>query len=113
MSDDDSIPTSAAGYQPTLPKIDGAPDGTKIDASHPKFREAAEHARRAGLSQKQFSAFLGFEAQRVVASAKAAAGASKPAVAAPPAAAPARAAGKIEGYAKMTMAQKLAASGNI
>ena len=69
---DDAIPASPDAYQPTLPQIDGVPAGTRIGTSHPRYREAAAQAHKAGLSQRQFSAFLGFEAQRVAAAAKAA-----------------------------------------
>ena len=109
---DDTVPASPTGYQPILPKIDGLPEGTRIDAAHPKYREAAEHAHRAGLTERQFSAFLGFEAQRVHTAAKAASAAPPPRAAtlAPKPDAPAKptaAATDTRPWKSLTFAQKL------
>jgi hypothetical protein len=69
----------------------------KIDTSNQRYTEAVAAARQAGLSQAQFSALLGFEAKAVVARQAAA-----PAAPQPPPKAPA----KIDGYEKMSFAQK-------
>jgi hypothetical protein len=66
----------------------------------PRFRAAVDFAREQKLTQSQFTAMLGIEAQGVAAKQQAAA-----APAPGPAPAP-QPPGKIEGYDKMSFAQK-------
>jgi hypothetical protein len=69
----------------------------KIDTANARYVEAHAAARQAGLSQAQFSALLGFEAKAVVARQAAAPAPTSPAPKLPE---------KIEGYDKMSFAQK-------
>lgn len=61
------VPATAADYKGELPKIEGLPEGVTVDVNDPRFKAAAEVAHAAGLSQKEFSALLGVEAQRMIA----------------------------------------------
>jgi len=71
------VPKAPGEYKAELPKIDGLPEGLQIDVNDPRFKAAAEFAHAAGLSQKDFSAMLGFEAQRLMAQQRAIADAIK------------------------------------
>lgn len=104
-----TVPASPDAYQPTVAELDGVPKGVRIDTAHPSYKAAAQAAHAAGLTQAQFSRLLAHEAQRVAAHAKAS---PSSAPAAPPAPAPALKPRVIEGYAQMTMRQKLAAAGH-
>ena len=64
------VPASPDAYKPELPKLEGMPDGVTVDTADPRFKAAAKVAHDAGLSQKEFSALLGVEAQRVMAQQK-------------------------------------------
>ena len=84
-----------------LPTIIGDARGSTIDDKHPQYLALRELAFKRGATQDQFSRMLGLEVELQTAKAAAVA----------PAAAPA-APRKIDGYATMTMAEKLVASGN-
>ena len=62
------LPKSADEYKPALPK--GLPEDIKIDVNDPRFKAAQKFAHEAGMSQDQFSALLGIEAQRALAADK-------------------------------------------
>jgi hypothetical protein len=69
------------------PEFENMPPGTRIDTSHADYKRLVALAEREGLTQKQFSAALGYEAERAMRAApKAAAAAPAPAPAKVPAA---------------------------
>ena len=103
MTDEHTVPKSADGY---LPTVIGFKDA-KVDTADPRYKAATAAAHKAGLTQHQFSHLLAHEAERVIASQ------AKPAPATKPAETPAAASRKIEGYANMSFAEKLAAAGHV
>jgi hypothetical protein len=102
--EDHTVPATADLYKPI---VHGFP-GATVDVADSRYKSAAAAAHKSGMSQHMFSQMLGIEGQRVAGSH------AKPAAAAAPVAAPIAASPrKIEGYDKMSMSERLIASGNI
>jgi hypothetical protein len=83
-----------ADYKPDLPEGMALPAGSSINVEHADYKALVGLAEREGLSQKQFSAALGFETERAMRRA--------PAPPAPPAPAPK------PNFDKMSTAEKFA-----
>lgn len=65
-----ALPKAASDYKAVLPEGTRLPDGIRIDAESRDFKGVQELALREGFSQKQVSAVLEYEANRVAANNK-------------------------------------------
>jgi hypothetical protein len=86
-------------FTPTLPEGLAVPAGHSINTDHEDYKRLVTLAEREGLTQRQFSAALGYEFER-----HARASAPKPAAPAPAAPAPQ----PKPDYSRMTTAEKFA-----